>query len=221
MTVKAVLLDLDNTLYPYEQCNRIALEVVIDKLSTIFNIPKEIVETAFDKSRESVKFWLKDTASSHSRFLYFQKTIEMLKGSTDVKLTQDINNLFWNIYFGHMKLYDGAIEFLEYLKKSGIKIAIASDLLVDIQFKKLLKLGLENHVDFVITSEEAGQDKPAKFIFVLALEKLGLKKDEIVFIGDDLKKDIQGAKDMELKYILVKNGDFREVLESFKKLNLL
>ncbi len=220
MPVKAVLFDLDNTLYEYEKCNRAALEAVIGRLSAVFSKPKETVKEVFDQSRKKVKEWLKGTAASHSRFLYFQKTVETLKGSTDVKLTQDVHHLFWGTYFNEMELFDGVIDFLKMLKEAGIKIAIVSDLTVDTQFKKLSKLGIENYIDFVITSEEAGHDKPANPIFQLALEKLELQKDEIVLIGDDLK-DVEGAKEMGFGYIQVDNNDFRSAVESFKRLNSL
>jgi len=221
MVVKAVLIDLDNTLYDYEKCNQSALDFVIDKLSAIFNKPKETVKEIFNQSRETVKQGLKDTAASHSRFLYFQETIESLKVGTDVKLTQEIHNLFWDAYFNKMDLFDGVTDFLEQLKNSGVKIAIVSDLTADIQFKKLIKLGIDKYVNFVVTSEEAGHEKPAEPIFLLALKKLGLSKEDVIFVGDDSDRDIQGAKKVGLKYILVKNGNFKDVIESFKNLNSL
>lgn len=221
MPIKAVLIDLDNTLYEYEKCNTAGLDAVFDKLSSIFDMPKEAVKETFDQSRKLVKQWLKDTSASHSRFLYFQKTIERLKGSTDIKLTQDIHDLFWKNYFSQMTLFDGVIDFFEYLKNVGIKIAIVSDLLADIQFKKITELDIDKYIDFVVTSEEAGRDKPAESVFLLALEKLGLSKNEVVLIGDDLDKDAKGARDFGIRYIQVNNGDFKDVMESFKKLNSL
>lgn len=217
MSIKAVLFDLDNTLYEYEKCNIAGLDAVFEKLSNTFNKPKQTIKEAFDKSRETVKLWLKDTAASHSRFLYLQKTIELLKGSTDVGLTQDMNNLFWGTYLNHMQLFAGAIEFLKELKRLGIKTAIVSNLTAEIQFRKLVKLDIDKYIDFVITSEEAGRDKPAEPIFMLALEKLGISK-EVVLIGDD-DKDLQGAKNFGIRCILVNNGNFRSIIESFKNLN--
>ena len=221
MPVKAVLVDLDNTLYEYEKCNNAGLDAIFSSLSSIFNKPKETIKETFHESRRKVKLQLKDTASSHSRFLYFQKMIESLKGRTDIELTQKIHSLFWDAYLNEMKLFDGLIDFFKQLKEMGIKIAIVSNLTADIQFRKLGKLGIDNYVDFVVTSEEAGQDKPANPIYLLALEKLGLQKDEAIFIGDELETDIQGAKELGLKYIHVNNGDFKAVIDSFKKLNSL
>ena len=221
MPVKAVLFDLDNTLYEYEKCNNAGLDAVFTSLSLMFNKPKETVKEIFHDSREQVKMRLKNTASSHSRFLYFQKTIESLKGTTDIELTQRIHNLYWDAYLNQMKLYVGVIDFFKQLKDAGIKIVIASNLTTEIQFKKLIHLSIDKYIDFVVTSEEAGQDKPGEPVFLLALEKLGLPKEEIVLIGDEPGADIQGAKTFGIKCILVNNGNFKDVIESFKNLNSL
>ena len=221
MPIKAVLFDLDNTLYEYEKCDNAGLDPVFTSLSLMFNKPKETVKEIFHESRKKVKMWLKNTASSHSRFLYFQKTIESLKGTTDIELTQRTHNLYWDAYFNQMKLYDGVIDFFKQLKDAGIKIVIASNLTTEIQFKKLIHLSIDKYIDFVVTSEEAGQDKPENPVFLIALEKLGLPKEEIVLIGDEPDADIRGAKTFGIRYILVNNGDFKSIQEPFKNLKPL
>ncbi|MBI2543307.1 MAG: HAD family hydrolase [Candidatus Aenigmarchaeota archaeon] len=217
MPVKAVLIDLDNTLYEYEKCNKPAVDAVIEELSIETGKSKELVKQVFDESRKKVKVELGDVAASHSRFLYFQKTIEALKGKTDIQLTEQLHDLFWNVYFEQMELYDGVIDFFEYLKQNNIKIAIVSDLTVELQFKKLIELGVDKYIDFVITSEESGREKPDKSIFLLSLDKLGCDKDDVIFIGDDLEKDIKGAENFGMRYIHVKDN-FGDVLEAFKNL---
>ena len=215
---KAVLLDLDNTLYEYDKCNEAAIESSINKLAGIFAKSKAEIKEIFEKSREKVKSQLKDTAASHSRLLYLQKTIEALKGRTDSALTHEIHDFFWQEYLNEMKLYDGVSDFLEYTKQKKIQLAIVSDLTADIQLKKIIKLGLNNHIDFVVTSEESGMDKPHPSIFSLALEKLRVPKDEVVMIGDDIK-DAKGAEKAGIKCIMVKEGNFRAAFESFKTLS--
>jgi HAD superfamily hydrolase (TIGR01458 family) len=48
--------------------------------------------------------------------------------------------------------------------------------------------------------------KPSKNFFVQALNKLGLKANECVIVGDDLESDIQGAKNAGMRAVLVKTG---------------
>ena len=45
-------------------------------------------------------------------------------------------------------------------------------------FRKIIFFGLEQYFDYVVTSEEAGIDKPSKAPFELALKKLDLLPDD-------------------------------------------
>ena len=44
------------------------------------------------------------------------------------------------------------------------------------------KLGLEPYLDFVVTSAEAGADKPGPAIFLTALQKAGVDAEEAVHV---------------------------------------
>ena len=55
-----------------------------------------------------------------------------------------------------------------------------------IQFRKLVYFGLDEFFDYVVTSEEAGADKPDKMPFKVALEKLQLEPENIWMIGDKI-----------------------------------
>ena len=68
-----------------------------------------------------------------------------------------------------------------------------------IQIKKLEKLNADKFIDFLVTSEEVGFEKPNKEIFELALKKMNLEKDQVIMIGDSLEKDVIGAKNFGIK----------------------
>ncbi|MRI58487.1 MAG: TIGR01458 family HAD-type hydrolase [Epsilonproteobacteria bacterium] len=51
--------------------------------------------------------------------------------------------------------------------------------------------------------------KPNCEFFSLAIADMGLKKDEVVMVGDDIESDIQGAKSCWLKTVMVKTGKFK------------
>ena len=61
------------------------------------------------------------------------------------------------------------------------------------QFRKLKALGLLDLVDFVASSEEAGIEKPNPGLFDLVVEKARCAPSEILFVGDNLRKDVLGA----------------------------
>jgi len=52
--------------------------------------------------------------------------------------------------------------------------------------------------------------KPSKYVFDLTLKTMGLKKDEVVMVGDRISSDVKGAKTFGIKSILIKTGEFDE-----------
>jgi putative hydrolase of the HAD superfamily len=56
----------------------------------------------------------------------------------------------------------------------------------------------------MLSSEEAGIEKPSPVIFGKALSKLNLKAEEVIMIGDNEEKDILGAEAMGIKSYLIK-----------------
>lgn len=52
--------------------------------------------------------------------------------------------------------------------------------------------------------------KPSPALFQASLGSMGLSKSEVVVIGDDLKTDIMGGKNMGLKTILVGTGKYKK-----------
>src|SRR3989338_11568150 len=101
--MKGLMIDLDNTLYGYEVCNKYAKLCLIKQLSKDLCIGLANIEKAFDESRKDVKNVLGNTAAGHSRLLYIQKTLEIL-GISSFKAVM-YNELFWKRYFEKMKLF--------------------------------------------------------------------------------------------------------------------
>ncbi len=55
--------------------------------------------------------------------------------------------------------------------------------------QKLRKLGIEGHIDCLVSSEEIGIEKPDPRIFEYALQKVGGGSDEAIIVGDDQRSD--------------------------------
>lgn len=81
----------------------------------------------------------------------------------------------------------------------GLSVCAISDMQPNVQIKKLEKLEATKLIDFLVTSEEVGYEKPEPIIFEKALKKLHLEKSEVIMIGDDQLKDIEGAKSFGIK----------------------
>lgn len=199
--IKGILLDLDDTLYAYAPCDKAAKKAVYELLSTKLGVSVNEAGNAYMEARKCVHADLGGTGSGHSRLLYIQKCIEALKGSTDFALTVEAHDLFIAKYFEQMELREGVLEFLNQAQKKGLRLIIVTDLTAKVQFKKILHLGIESYIDLLITSEEAGKEKPAPDMFELALKKSGLTSSEVVMIGDNMAKDIGGAAALGIQAI--------------------
>jgi HAD superfamily hydrolase (TIGR01509 family) len=58
----------------------------------------------------------------------------------------------------------------------------------------LERAGLGSLFTWVITSVDAGARKPSPAFFAYALERCGLRNDEVLFVGNQLNADIAGAE---------------------------
>lgn len=203
--VKGVLLDIDNTIYHYDSCHEYALNILIDELFILIDQPKEIIKKKFLQSRKRINNKLYGHASSHSRFLYIQLTLEKFLDKTSFYHTLRLEELYWSTFLDKMKIDKNANLFINNCYSSKIPICCITDLTAQIQFRKIIKLNLEEKINYIVTSEEAGIEKPNKLIFNLSLEKIKLKYKDVIMVGDSFSKDIKGAKELGIKSYLIKS----------------
>jgi HAD superfamily hydrolase (TIGR01549 family) len=191
----AILFDTDNTLYHYDPAHKAAMKAVRDKVTRTLSISTEQFDSAFTQARDEVKGRLKHVASSHSRLLYLQRMLEIIGLGSQVLLALDFEQTYWRTFLGHAELFSDVKELLDDLRLLGIPTAIVTDLTAQIQFRKIVYFGLDNYFDYIVTSEEAGFDKPHAAPFQLALQKMNPKGNSIWMIGDNAPVDIRGARE--------------------------
>ena len=68
----------------------------------------------------------------------------------------------------------------------------------------------------LVTSEEAGREKPHPYVFMLSLKKLGLKASEVCVIGDSFSKDIFGARNLQIDAIWLNRFNKNEIYTDSK-----
>lgn len=191
----AILFDTDNTLYPYDPAHTAAQHAVRDKVIKTFSISGEAFDRAFSQAREQVKTRLKHTAASHSRLLYLQRMLEIMGLGSQVLLALDFEQTYWRTFLSSATLFDGVKEVLDDIRILGIPTAIVTDLTAQIQFRKVVYFGLDRYFDYIVTSEEAGFDKPHEAPFQIALEKMRPQGNCVWMIGDNPVNDIRGARE--------------------------
>ncbi len=190
MAYKGILLDLDNTLYDYDRAHTFAFNQTLAHASAQLGLDPEFLHQTYLQARHEIHLELAETAASHNRLLYFQRTLERIDHHA-VTAALSLDQYYWNHFLEQMVPYDHVYDFLHNVQEQ--KICIVTDLTAHIQFRKIDKLGLTPYVDYIVTSEEAGKEKPHPYIFLLALRKLGLGPESVCMIGDNYAKDIVGA----------------------------
>ncbi len=196
MKLKAVFLDLDDTLYSdFHECDDYGYKCMGVYAEKEFGIPQDEFIRQFRSCRQKFGRRQPGMPPTHNRLLVAQITLEIL-GLNPVKHARRLHRIYWDALFSKMELRHGVNELLSELRASDIKIAICTDMLADIQLEKLEYLGLDESIDYLVSSEEAGVDKPAAPIFWLALHKCGCLPEEALMVGDNFKHDVQGAMDL-------------------------
>lgn len=197
---KGVLIDLDDTLYLYDPCHEVAKKAMLDLICQRFGITLEVANSHYTQARARVHKNLKGQAASHSRLLYAKCMVEDIDGRCKAQLILNLEEAYWNAFLSEMIIHPEALSFLDQCNIQNKKLAIVTDLTTQIQLRKFEKLGLSKWINFMVTSEEAGVEKPKARPFQIALDLLELDANEVVMVGDNINKDKLGAEKIGVKW---------------------
>jgi HAD superfamily hydrolase (TIGR01549 family) len=111
----------------------------------------------------------------------------------------------------NFELYEDTLPVLAALREHGLKIGLVSNT------GRNLDAFIEHHsldVDAAVSSGAHGKTKPHPAIFQSALERLGVKPEEAAMVGDSPEDDVEGAKALGMRALLIDRDDrFLEVEE--------
>jgi HAD superfamily hydrolase (TIGR01509 family) len=134
---------------------------------------------------------------------FWSLVLRKMKISETPELVKDMENARRNHIATLWKLYDGVHSTLLFLKKR-YKLALVSNCAVGTD-EAIDFLGLTGLFDCITLSYKMGARKPDKRMYVNALKCLGLEAHECIFVADEIS-DLEGAKDVGLKTLLVRQG---------------
>ena len=193
--IKAVIFDLDNTLYDAQQYFLGAFDSISEHISLKYNIsPQEVYETLAGLCREKT-----------SMYPYlFNDLLSLLHLDRDNP--EDIVKIF-NEYSGWIEPYPDVIPTFRTLQEMDYKLGIITDGNVERQKRKVELLRFESLFDVIIYAEEL-ESKPSSLPFLMALQKLKARATDAFYVADNPLLDFKGAKEVGIRTIRVLRGEF-------------
>lgn len=192
---KAVLFDLDDTLFDHDHCSRTALWSVRDEHPVLSSAPWEELQERYSRLLEEIHTRLlsRELTLQEARHERFRRLFsELGEEATDEAVGKAVES-YATAYRGAWVPVSGAEELLLEVGKRA-KVAVVTNNLLSEQRDKLQALGLSRYVDELVASEEVGVAKPDPEIFRVAMERLGCTAEEVVMVGDSWESDVAGAR---------------------------
>lgn len=112
-------------------------------------------------------------------------------------------NAFFEDYLNALRLRPFARSTLERLRKKYKLGIITNYTYAPLIHAGLSKLEIDDFFDLVLVSEAVGWRKPSPQIFREAMERLRVKAEEVIFVGDTPLEDIQGAQGVGMKTVFI------------------
>ena len=203
MKYQHIFFDLDRTLWDFDKNS----EKTLEQLFRDFSLQNTFGNFLFFKNRyeyHNKKLWVayyqnrieKDELSYRRFYLTLKE-----RGMDDIELSKEIAQDFIELSPLQTETFPHTHTCLEYLKEKDYQLHIITNGFNEVQGRKLQNSKLNNYFTKVITSENAGANKPHAQIFEYAFEATGANTNNSIMIGDDLNTDIRGARDIGMDHI--------------------
>ncbi len=189
---RAVLFDLDDTLFDHRTSARAALSEVHRRYAADVDFARfedhhshhlEDLHTEVLAGRLSI---------DDARRERFRRVFAAVGVALDEEAVEQIAAAYRSGYVAARRVVDGAAALLEAVRPHA-RVAIVSNNLLAEQRDKLHFCGIASLVDALVVSEDVGISKPDRGIFDVALARLGVTAGDAVMFGDSWTADIAGA----------------------------
>ena len=190
--LKAVLFDLDDTLFDHRASARAALSAVHERFASSIPFAEFERHHAHYLEEMHLEVLAGRATLDDARRERFRRVFAVLGLRLDPADVHRAAAAYRDGYAGAREAMDGAIDLLTTLRGRA-SIGVVTNNLLDEQRSKLSVCGLAPFVDELIASEDVGVSKPDPEIFQIALRRLRVGASEAVMVGDAWENDIAGA----------------------------
>ena len=194
--IKAILFDMDNTLFDFAAAKIISCGKICEFLGkgTDWDLMRYFLNSGLGyESHANIEKFMKDNG------IYNEADYE-----TAVCIYESVK-------LSSLVLYDNVVPTLEKIRAAGIKTAIITDAESSQTKKRLDKTGLSKYFDCAVSPDISGARKPEPPTFLCALEKLGAEIMETMVVGDSLRREIEPANKLGMTSVYAKYGDWMKI----------
>ncbi len=188
--VKAVVFDLDDTLYSEKEYIKSGYKAVASIVPEIENAESRMWAFFEDGKSAIDELLLSEEIYSHE---LKEKCLEV-----------------YRFHRPDIHLYDGVVEMLTQFRAQGLQLGIITDGRPEGQRAKIKALRLNEYVDHIIVTDELGgveYRKPHTQAFVLMKNRLNVGFSEMCYVGDNIRKDFIPCNRLGIRSIYVANPD--------------
>lgn len=212
--IRAVFFDWYNTLAQYEPPREQLQSQALQEFG-INASPRELERGLLIADRnyfeESARSPIRERSTEEQAVFYiqYQKTV-LTEAGVNVpeelllKMMDRLQQMYRGLTFA---LFDDVLSTLKELKEQNFTLGLLTNLPSGVD-TICENLGVKPYLDFIVTSGEAGADKPNPAIFRLALERADVSAQEAIHVGDQYHLDIIGARGVGISAILLDRFDF-------------
>lgn len=197
--IKAIIFDLDNTLIDFMRMKHNAIEAAIKSMIDAgLNYPYETIKQKIDEI-------YKERGIEYQQV--FDQVLHVFLNKIDHKILSAAIVAYRTAREAELNTYPKVIPTLLRIIKMGIKLGVVSDAPSREAWLRLSYIGLHHFFDEVVTFDESGERKPSPVPFNLILNKLNVKAEEALMVGDWAERDMVGAKHVGMKTAFARYGD--------------
>jgi putative hydrolase of the HAD superfamily len=207
MAIRAVLWDVDDTLFDYTSADRAGMRA---------HLVAEGLLGGYGSVEEALAHWRRTTDAQWARFAAGEVSFEGQRRDRArvflgrPELTDAEADAWFERYMGHYEaawaLFPDVLPALDALAASH-RHAVLSNSSLHVQDRKLRILGVRHRFEAVLCAAELGVSKPEPGAFHAACEALGLAPHQVAYVGDHPDIDGRGAAEAGLLSVWIdRNG---------------
>jgi putative hydrolase of the HAD superfamily len=134
----------------------------------------------------------------------FEGALSTLGLAVPRELVQKIHEMEYRAVVSLRTVPPENLQALENLRARGLKLGLVSNahFLPALLLEDFERLGLAQYMDAIVTSSQLGVRKPHPAIFEHVLAELEISPAEAVFVGDKMREDVVGPKELGMRAVL-------------------